>query len=285
MRKLSYFIPLLSLLAGGVGFYLRRVELDTAFEPVTGLAIRGDTSTTVLVIATMLFFILATAFSVFISQKFISPNNFSNTFSSYLVNYPLTVIPVCILWVGGSIVHLINLRLADLLQSYDVYFIVLSLLAAISIILFTIEMFQNLKRKAAYALSLMPIVFLCFWLIMLYRQNAANPVLQSYVYQCLAIVASILTFYYTAGFLYGKPSSSKAVAVYCVTIFLCVVAIADDIGLGMMLIFVAISAFATVHLYLLLHNLLPKSTKTEYPEVSEDSAVELIIDIIDRNES
>ena len=149
-------------------------------------------------------------------------------------------------------------RLEGNLSATYIYFIVLSGLAAICMTFFAIEMFQDSRRKASYALSLVPTVFLCFWLILLFQQNSTNPILLSYVYQILAIVSAALAFYFTSGFIYNKSAPGRAIASYYSSMYFSAIALADNIHFGQILIFSAIISASLIHLAVMLRNLEPK---------------------------
>ena len=127
-------------------------------------------------------------------------------------------------------------------------------------------MFQDSRRKAPFALSVVPTLFVCFWLILMYRQNASNPVLLDYIYKCLALVTSALSFYFTSGFLYGKPAPGKAIFTYFAAIYFCTVTLADDHPLSIKIIYFAMIAVNIVHSSMLLKNL--KRKRTEHKRVS-----------------
>jgi len=105
-----------------------------------------------------------------------------------------------------------------------------------------------------------PILFMCFWLIVMYKQNATNPVLLSYCYYCLAIMASTLSFYYTAGFVFKKPAPGKTIFAYLASIYFCLVTLADEHPVSIKLIFAAVVAVNVVYSSMLIRNLRPKDS-------------------------
>lgn len=258
MRKFSVIAVIFSLAAGAGGFILRRYQLADAFDTESGLVERGAESTFFLHILIAAFIAAVIAVAIFSAVRYRPHESFEDTFGTYSVLYPLVFIPVCAVWCCGTVIHYINSTSSGNVLPADIYFAILSLLAAVCVLFFAIGIFQNPRHKAPYILSIAPIVFLCFWLILHYRDNATNPVLESYVYQCLAIVSSALSFYYIAGIHYGKPSVGKAIFSYALTVLFCGITLADDIGIGLLLVFGALLAIGTVHLFLLLRSLVKK---------------------------
>ena len=255
MRISAFFVPFFTLLAGVGGFYLRMSELLDAFDPYTGLPERGAATTIWMIIFSAVFIGMIIFFAITASARHRSPKGFENAFGTDPILYPVLLVLVGVAWLAGTYLYFSPLRIADTLQAIDIYFIILSALSAICIAYFAIEMFQDSRRKTPYILSIVPTIFLCFWLILLYRQNAANPILLSYVYQCLAIVASALSFYFTSAFLYDKPAPGKAIVSYCAAMYFCAVTLADGHPPGIAIIFGAIIAACTIHLVMLLRNL------------------------------
>jgi len=255
MRISAFFVPFFSILACVGGFFLRSSELLNVFDPITGLPDRDATTTFWLISLSFAFLLLITIFAISATIRHKSPRGFENAFGTDPVFYPVVFILIGIVWLIGTYLFFSDHQIAGSLQVIDIYFIALSALAAICVTLFAIEMFQDSRRKAQYMLSIVPTIFFCFWLVLLYRQNASNPILLSYVYQCLALVAAALSFYFTSGFLYDKPGPGKAIVSYCAAIYFCGVTLADPHPLSMRLIFSAIIIASIIHLSMLLRNL------------------------------
>ncbi|MCD8009783.1 MAG: hypothetical protein LUF34_03100 [Lachnospiraceae bacterium] len=71
----------------------------------------------------------------------------------------------------------------------------------------------------------------CFWLIQIYHANANNPVVQVFVWQLLAAVASVAAWYYLAGFSLGIGKGKTALFWSLTAVMLSLVALADDSAL------------------------------------------------------
>jgi len=255
MRISAVFAPFFTLLAGIAGFYLRSSELKNVFDPVTGLPQRNADTTFWLIILSLIFSIAIIIFAVNASTKHKALKGFESAFGTDPFYYPVLFTVIGIVWIIGTYMYFTFLRGYNALTSIDIYFIIFSVITAVSITYFAIEMYQDSRKKAPYLLIVIPTVFMCFWLIMLYRHNASNPVLLSYAYQCIAIIASTASFYYTSGFLYGKPAPGKSIFAYYTTIYFCAVTLADNHPAGIKLIFCALIAINIIHSSMLLRNL------------------------------
>jgi len=258
MRISAFVIPFFVLLAGVFGYNLRLSERRNVFDSVTGLPYRDAATTfwlTALSIAFILFIII---FAIRVAVKYKASKGFEGAFGTDPVFYPIVFVIIGVTWILGTLMYLFNLLMLNAISLNDVYFVVFSTTAAISLIFFSIEMYQDSRRNAAYILSVIPTIFMCFWLIFLYRHNASNPILMGYIYQCLAIVTSTLGFYFTSGFLYGRQAPGKAVVAYYASVYFCMVTLADDIQMGIRLIYCALIAINLVHATMLIRNLQKK---------------------------
>lgn len=255
MRISAFFVPLFAFFAGLCGFYIRLMELINVFDPDTGLPERGAALTTTLILVTAAFLFVAFIFALRATMKHKAPYGFENAFGTDPLSYPLIFSAVGMIWLGATVKHYFDLNAAEMFTRIDLFFIVLSAVSAISVTLFSIEMYQDPRRKIVYALGTIPILFMCFWLILIYRQNATNPVILSYSYQCLAIIASALGFYFTSGFLYGKPAPGKAIFTYLAAVYFCFVTLADKHSISIKLIIASFIIINLVSVSMLVRNL------------------------------
>jgi hypothetical protein len=252
-------MPLFALLAGAAGLYMRLFEIQNVFDEGTGLPQRGAAITSVLIASVVGFLIISLVFALRARIGYTSPGGFGNAYGTESIVYPFIIALFCLVWLGATVKHFIDLSGAGAIPLADMYFLILSGLSALSLLFFSVEIYQDPRRKSALALCILPILFTCYWLILLYKQNASNPVLLSYCYHCLAIIFSALSFYFTASFVFDKTVPGKAIFAYLGSIFFCMVTLADDHSVSIKLIFAAIIAINTVHSSMLIRNLRVRS--------------------------
>jgi len=261
MRIAAYVVPFFAIIAGVAGFNLRVSELMYVFNVTTGLPYRNAVTTVWLVSLTVLFLFCIIVFAAKAAAKHMALPGFESAFGTDPFIYPLLFVLVGITWVIGTFMYFSFLNTHNSVTLNDIYYIAFSIIAAVSTVFFAIEMYKDSRRNAAYVLSVIPTVFMCFWLIFLYMHNASNPVLLSYVYQCFAIVASALCFYFTSGFLYGKPAPGRAIVAYYSSVYFCFVSLADNIPTGIKVVYCSIIAVNLIHATMLIRNL---QRKEEY---------------------
>lgn len=262
MRITSIFMPFFALLAGAAGFCMRLTERWNVFD-AAGLPERGASITLVLIAFSAVFLLIALLFAIRAGVKYRSPSGFENAFGTDPLTYPFVFSLIGIVWLGATVKYFFDLNSAGGASIGELCFVILSALSAISTAFFAIEMYQDPRRKMVFTLTVVPTLFLCFWLILMYKQNAANPVLLSYCYQCLAIIAAALGCYYTSGFVYRKPYHGKAIFAYMAAIYFCFVTIADKQPMTTRLIYAAIIAVNLIYLSMLIRNLRRKDLAVE----------------------
>lgn len=248
-------MPFFALASGAAGFYLRRMELINVFDIRTGLPERGASLTLGLIALSAFFLLLSLVFCIRAVDKHVSPAGFENAFGTDPLSYPFAFALIGFVWLGATVKRFLDLNAAGALLQSDLYFLILSALAAVSVAFFAIEMYQDPRRKMIFALSIIPSLFMCFWLILIYKQNAANPVLLSYCYQCLAVIASALGFYFTSGFVYGKPAPGKTIFFYSAAVYFGFVTLADGHSMTIKLILAAIITMNVTYSSMLIRNM------------------------------
>jgi len=252
-------MPFFAILTGAAGFYIRRLELLTVFDSA-GLPERGAFLTYALIALAAFVFIFSLIFSIGVATRHRALKGFENAFGTDSLAYPFSFVLIGLAWLAATIMYFLEIRATGHIPVIAIYFSAFSALSAISVALFAIEMYNDPRRKSVFALSVIPTLFLCFWLVLVYRDNASNPILLGYAYQILAIIASALAFYFTSGFVYGKPAPGKTVLFYSMSIFFCLVTVADSHNLMIRMIFVSIALMNILYLSKLIRNLWPKTS-------------------------
>ena len=277
MKLFAVILPLFTFIAGAAGFFLRLRELGNVFD-VNGLPQRGAAITSILIAVTAAVLFAVLVFSIYVAKKRKSFDGFENAFGTEPLSYPSIFSINGLIWLGATVKYIFDINATGNLTPGDIYFSALSALAAFSTVLFAIEVYQDPRKKTLLGLSTIPVFFLCFWLILIYRQNASNPVLLSYVYRCLAIIFAALGFYFTAGFVFGKPAPGRTVFCSLAATYFCFVTLADKLAvvnevsdIGIKFILCAIIAVNTVYASMLIRNLQMKTgIEASFRDVAED---------------
>ena len=257
MKKCAVIMPMFIIFVGLNGFYLRHLELANVFDNV-GLNQVGAPVSIALILLSAVTLVILFAFSLHARNLHKAPDDFTNAFGTASVIYPLSLSLAAIVWIGATIMHFISTNPHAIQLNADLIFVILSVLAAVSIMIFSVEVYKDPRRRIVKSWIIAPILFSTFWLGLMYRDNVANPILLSYAYYALALIFSVLSFYYLSGFIFHKPSVGKMIFVSSSSIYFCFVTLADSHTLWIRLILIAIIAYNLVHISMLIKCLLRK---------------------------
>jgi len=255
MRITSFFIPVIVFIVGVLGFALRLTELASVFDPVSGLPERNALITLVLIGFSTLIFLVAFIFAVSTSVRYVVSADYDDAFGTDSFAYPAIYTALCTIWLVATVVYFLELFSLGDMALIDKVFTIASSLSAIFLMIFAIEVYKNPRRKFLALLSIVPTLFMCFWLILIYMDNASNPVLLGYAYKCLAFVFCSLGLYFSTGFSIGKPVIGKAILSYTGATYFCMITLADDYSLSIKLIIGTIAIMNLFNLGSLIRNL------------------------------
>jgi len=260
MKKFAVIMPMFIIFVGLNGLYLRYLELANVFDDM-GLNQLGAPVSIVLLVLTAVVIAVLFAFSLYARNSHKASDDFTNAFGTASVVYPISLSLAAIVWVGATIMHFISTNPHTIQLNADLVFTILSILAAVSVMIFSVEVYKDPRRKIVKSWIIAPILFSTFWLGLMYRENVANPILLSYAYYALALIFSVLSFYYLSGFIFHKPSVSKLIFVSFSSIYFCFVTLADPHTIWIRLILIAIIVYNLVHISMLINYLMRKVDK------------------------
>lgn len=226
-------LPLLAVFGGVGGFFLRRWELEAAFEN-NGLSILWTSPSILLVVLTV---ILALAFILLCQRNQHELKSYGDAFSApnnwgYLA---VTAVAAAHLLVAGV------LGLKAELDSGAPRLLRLLLYGMCVVSFFcvlTIALGNFRARGRKYSLTLLlPAYTGCLWLVTAYQQRAADPVVLDYAYELFAIVCTLLGLYFAAGFSFGR-GRPRLCALFCLlSVYFGIVTLADGHDQNTYLIF------------------------------------------------
>ena len=237
MRK-NFLPPLLALIAGGVGFALRRWQLATGFEPDTGLAIPGAPAAWAVagfsLLVMLLFLLLSRKEEKQLSWETVYAAGQQNTLAvtALLLGAMLLLasggVEIITRSVNGIITYEGETPFARVASAaLPPLRIVLCVGSLPCIFLWARAVFRGEGGKESLA-TLEPCVLYCVWLISTYQARAADPVVQDYLYEVFAIVTSLLGLYFIAGPSFGNGKPRRA-AFFCLAgAYFSLVTLADN---------------------------------------------------------
>lgn len=205
MRRFGFVASAAAVLCGAGGFFLRKTQLETVFDEVSGLAERmAPVSVALAALCAAFSAVCVIAVLGFMRGKAVQ-EKYEKAFSlNSLLPVGLYFALGLIGAVGGILYWLSAPKPMFGLPIVEAVFAVLALFSAIAVIVLAVRAFKGSAGVEMGLFSVIPPIFMCFWLVLTYRDNAANPVLLDFFYECLGYAAASLAFYFAAGFVYGK---------------------------------------------------------------------------------
>ncbi len=238
MRKSVYGMPALILALGIIGIILRTRELSVAFEDGAGFVNFGGVSSLMLIALSLIALAASIIFSVSVDSGFRTDVSYEKVFGyrSYPV-FLLYVILGAVIFLGGIVYFLENKAVGINMMLPEIMVSVLAILSGIAFIIMARSAFKGKKSSSAPLLSVIPALFFCFWLVLLYKENSTNPIIWEFAYYALAIASCSMAFYFSAGFVYGKPRPCMTMITSFIGAFFCMVSLADPMRLSYSLFF------------------------------------------------
>ena len=228
MRKESFLLIGTAVVGGAFGFFVRWLQLSTAFEPTTGLT-RGGAAASRILIALCIVVAAVQLLYTLRARDRLPEAPGPEFFEGGSAVYRFFCAAMGLLTAVGGVLLLIG----AVRGSGGALAFFLALLAAFAGLCMTA---LSLSATAGVPMRCLcctaPVLFLCFWMIVTYKENASNPAIWSFCMRILAIAANALGWFYLAGLAYGKPKSA-ALYFFCqLAPFLSILCLADSVSLG-----------------------------------------------------
>lgn len=261
MQKNSWIFIGFAFVMGAFSLFLRWLQLLNSFEEETGLFVSGTSSSAALMIALMIAF----AGLIYLTQPLrrLTAENCSNALKAKSVIIPVVVGVFCAVMFSGAV----GLFASASATKYPQIYRVLALLGIISAAcIYTAVYSLSLGKNGPMVCLCMAAVtlFYCFWLIVSYKEHDADPVVWDYAIEILAIAASLLGWYFTAGFAFERPKPSLSLFFQGLCFILCLCTLPDERSTFLSLMLIAPSAALLVLSWLQLSNLSPEPYKKKH---------------------
>lgn len=256
-------IPIVALLGGGVGFGLRKWQLATAFEADTGLALKGAPATAALLAWSAVMAVLLVALCWKRREPCVCEDAFSAEGNSLVLTACVLSGFLLLISAGSEAVTLMAGYQASLYTStswttqFTAKFlpplqVLLCLGGFLSVLLWTRRLARTEENKRESMALLELCLLFCVWLISDYQSRAADPVVQDYLYEILAIAAGVMALYYIAGYSFQNGYPRRTAVSCLLAVYFSMVSMADGHELADLLRFGFAVLFFTAHAWMLL---------------------------------
>lgn len=237
-------LPLLAVIGGIGGFFLRRWELSTAFE-ISGLAIPWTAASVMLIALSIL---LALAVAILCRKPKNELKTYGDAFfapGNWFYLAALALASACLL--VGALVGFKSAMTSWPRSILHLALWALCIAAFFCVLNIALSNFRSVSRKYNVTL-LIPAYALCLWLVSAYQQHAADPVVLDYVYELFAIICTLLGLYFAAAFSFAKAKVWRCAFFSLMGIYFSIVTLADshDRATQLLYLFAILYLLATV---------------------------------------
>lgn len=254
MRSTAYKLTSFTVVASALGFLLRWLQNLQIIDEETGLAARGMG---ISFLVTLLIAVVAAAIALLAWQlrKMSAPLAPETAFKSSAWIENAAAWAVAALFLISAAAQLLSLSAWGETQlGIRRVCAVATFAAAAGTVLLTLYAAKPDKGALCRVGSVLLIVFGALWLIAIYKSAASDPVIWRFAIEILAVCASLLSFYYIAGWFFGEPNPARAVFCCHLGAFLCVMAAGDDHPMAESICFAAVAAAQLLWGFLVVSN-------------------------------
>ena len=271
MRK-EFVLPAAAVAGGAVGFALRRWELATAFEADTGLPISGAPATLALILFSV---VMVAVLALLCRGHYPAFSGYDQAFAARgCTLYAGVGTAAALLLLAGAVAIVVSFLQGENQVYTRLLVAVLAVVSGVCVLRTVQGNYRGQGQGKYNFLLLMPAYTCCMWLIAAYQVRAGDPVQLDYVYELFAIIASLLGFYFTAGFSFERAKPFRASLFSLLGIYFSLVTMADSHDLATRLLY----GFTILYLLASVWALLYNAGQPEPPVRAENDTTEGIPD-------
>ena len=237
MRK-ELVLPVTAIVGGAIGFFLRRLELATAFEPDTGLPIEGMPVTWALIALSAAVAVVLLLLCLGVGKGF--EGGYDQAFRARdAAPYMMGMTAGAFLTAAAGVLLLLKLPGLYAEASLEtsgfpmfslvpmVLLSVLCLASAWSMLMLGKNNYRGEEKGKYSAWLLIPAYTCCMWLIVSYQEHSGDPIILDYVYQLFSVIAAVLGCYFLSGFGFGRSRPAAAAFFSAEAMYFALVTLAD----------------------------------------------------------
>ncbi len=270
MQKPVFLFSIVSLFLAAAALAVRIAELNTVFDPLTGLTVFSPLTVIMIVIA-----LIGAAFYVVFSIKVVLLVDNRDYITAFhpksIAPFVVSIAAFLVMCIGAYFCYLTGLSRVSSAASG-----ILALLAVLSGAAYFNLSFNAFKRRNHGDMmlsSVIDVVFLCYWTVVFYRQEAANPVLIDGMYDFLGLCAATLALFYTTGFTAERPAPRSFLLFSGLAMFFCIISLAnvDSIAYALFYIVLIVRLFTGTVMFLI-NSSVKEDRSTEGENGSDNTA-------------
>ena len=228
MRKESLLLTGTAVVGGAFGFFVRWLQLSTAYDFATGLMRAGAAASRILIALCILVAAVQLMHTLRLRGR-LPQTPGPEYFEGGSPVYRFFCAAMGLVTVLGGILMLISALRGDG-TVLNFFLALLAVFSGLTMAALSLSSTASVPMRCLFCT--VPVLFLCFWMIVAYKENASNPALWTFCMQILAITATLLGWFYFAGLAYGKPKRAAMLFFCQLSPFLAILTMADKMILG-----------------------------------------------------
>ncbi|MEG1999771.1 MAG: hypothetical protein RR053_00055 [Evtepia sp.] len=248
--KKHFYLPILAFLGSVGGLALRKWQLASAFDPISGLPIGGRPASAAMLIFSVFFCGILLWFSI---RKEVVTDELQETQKVQPIPtkrpmlVQMSMMASAFLTLIGAFV-MIRRFLTKELSPLWLLVGILFVLSAFSVVL------RLFKPETGRNALLIPAFTTCIWLMASYQAWAQSPSESEYVFTLLAVVFAMLAHYYLASLSFDRPHTGPASFFCLASVYCALVCLADGQNLETLLLMLSLVLYFIPSVFLLLRD-------------------------------
>lgn len=224
MQKQAIQITGFAAVAGAVGFLLRWMQGLQIYDPDTGLARRGAGINFWLIAAIVL---TAAGLAVWLWKRrdYILPQGPAALVGRSPLHTVLGSLGALALLLSGLV--MVFAAKQYLFPGFRVILGILTMAAALCAVELFVQGGKPGWEKPRQLFSVVLTLLGCFWMVVIYKENAMDPVIWRFAMEVLAVCAATVAFYYITGFHYDACHPLLTIFFCLLGMSLCMICVID----------------------------------------------------------
>lgn len=268
MRSEAYKLTGFTAVISALGFMLRWLQNMRIIDPETGLAVRGA-GISGLVITLVVLVVAALGFAAFyVLRGGVEPQTSDRALTGRtIVHTIVNLIPAGLLAISGLVQFFQADEFTWTRSELGIRRIlaVITIAAAYAVYLVVDGARKPEKVKSGRAGASFLLIFGAVWLIAVYKSAASDPVIWRFAVEVLGICATLMAFFYVAGYFFDVPNAKVSIFFCETSAFLCIMTCIDEHTLGEALCLGAMAFLMLIWGFTLTNNLF-REPEPEEPE-------------------
>lgn len=252
MQNEAYKLTGFTAVIAALGFLLRWLQNMNIIDPVTGLAVRGAPISVLMVALIVIVAGVLIGYTVYLRRYDVSVVA-EEALRGHTFLFTVFGVLIALLLAVSGVMQLLDA--GNMLWPTVHYLCGLGTLgAAIGVLLLVTGVSDPEKAGARRMGSAILVLFGCLWLIAIYKDAAADPVIWHFAIEVLAVCAALIAFYYLAGYQFGEPKPMVTVFFCYFGAFLCIVSAIDEHTLAESVSYAAVALLLLMWGFVLVEN-------------------------------